>query len=357
MFLEASNQDFLFFVIKYLSDDKENWQNEWVYDGQYRQRAKCVCGKEGIETVFVVRNEITNKILSPIGSVCIDHFSKNIMKKIKEDLNSYLLEVILRNSARENNLLAMSKKFFSKQDLEKIENAGVINNIEKNICLKALNKRSATLDDFRQANDILIDKIIPALKKSINASVADSSASYDDVYFDSNTRRLFERLYKFSKSNHYDISDFEDLMTSLFDPISNSYNSLVDDYDFEESYKQNNEENNLNESLKIKRRIYNEIKILDSIHKNFYEARIACKHDKKYLILENHLYHNKYHQNDYSYIPSEVNIFEIKQSINRIDEIVLDEDFENNFNDYPEPSYSCKPSSKKELKEFLNSLE
>lgn len=341
MFLEASNQEFLFFVIKYLSEDKNNWQNEWVYDGQYRQRAKCVCGKEGLETVYVVRNEITNKLLSPIGSVCITHFSKNILKKIREDLNSSLLEVLLRGSSRENNLLAMSTKFFSKSDIGKIRKAGVIDESDEKICLKALNKRSATLDDFRKANDILIDKIIPKLKKSINASVADASASYDDVYFDRTTRAFFERLYRFSKTNHFDISDFDDLMMGLSGSTAND----IDDFDDE-----------LTESLRLKRSIYNEMKVVDSIHKNFYEAKIVSKCEKKFLVLENHLFINDKMQEDYSEMPSEINVFELKPSINYIDEIVEESDFDNNFSEYPAPEYSCKPLNDKDVKSFFNHL-
>ena len=128
---EASDQDFLMFVIKYLSDDPEHWQNEWVYDGRYKQRSQCVCGKEGIETVFVVRNEVTNKVLSPIGSVCIEHFSKNLLKQIKEDITQNFLNVLVRNSNNEEAILAMSKKFFKKEDITKICDAGVITEEEK----------------------------------------------------------------------------------------------------------------------------------------------------------------------------------------------------------------------------------
>lgn len=332
---EASNQDFLLFVIKYLSEDKENCQNEWVYDGRYKKRSKCVCGKEGIETVFVVRNEVTNKVLSPIGSVCIGHFSNNIIKEITEKLNPNLFDLLSRNSVNEERLLAMSNKFFSKKDLDKIRKSGVINDSEKLICLKALNKRSATLEDFRKANDILIDKIIPALRKSINAAESSSTAQTDDVYFDDDVREYFETIYSYSKENHLDSDDIEDFFGSLLD--------IDDDL--------------LTENINTrKQKLYNEFKIINSVHQNFYEARIGEKQNKKYLVLENHLTKDKYGYNTYSAIPSEVNVFELKPNINYVDEIVIDEDFENDFKNFPQPSFTCKVCSKSCLKKFFDNI-
>ena len=334
---EQSNQDFLIFVIKYLSDDKENWQNEWVYDGRYRKHAKCVCGKEGIETVYVVRNEVTNKILSPIGSVCIDHFSHNIMEQIKNDLNTALFELLSRGSNNEDKLVAMTTRFFSKNDLKKIKESGVITDEEMNICLKALNKRSATLDIFRQANDILIDKILPALRKSINAAVASSSAESEDVYFDSETRKYFERIYEFTKraQGYLGADEIEDFFSRLAEKNNgNVYESL----------------NNRKKSL------YREFKVIDSVHKNFYEARIGVKCDKKYLVLENHLIIDDNGEQEYSVMPLEVNVFEVKPEITHVDEILIDDDFENNFTELPEPTFICKTCDKETLKQFFNHI-
>lgn len=312
---ESSDPDFLMFVIKYFSEDKDKWQNEWVYDGQYRKRAQCVCGKEGIETVYVVRNEITNTVLSPIGSVCIEKFSNNIMKQIQEDLASELLKILTDHTKKESKVLAMTKKFFSEKDVKNIKNAGVIDDEEEKICLKALNKRSASLNDFVQANDILIDKIVPALKKSINAAVSSSSAMSNDVCFDKPTREYFEKLYAMSKAKHYNSSDLE---KDFFDLINNNLGIGKD---------------NKSESLKpysindAKKLLYNEEKIIDSIHLNFYEAKIVCKADKKYLVLEDHLIKNEFGENDYSSKPLNIKKFEIKPEINYVDEILTEDVF------------------------------
>ena len=55
-----------------------------------------------------------------------------------------------------------------------------------------------------------MDKIVPAIRKSINAAVASCGAQVDDVYFDANVRRLFEDMYRDFKKNKPNIDDFEE---------------------------------------------------------------------------------------------------------------------------------------------------
>lgn len=341
---ETSNQDFLFFVIKYLSDDPYNWQNEWDYEGMYKAEAQCVCGKEGLTKVFVVRNTVTNKVLSPIGSVCIDHFSNNVLNSIKNTLNENLLAVILSENKYNESKLAMSSKYLSKDEVKLLNDAGIIDDEETKICLKALNKKSADTETFLDATDIFIDKIIPALKKSLITALNNTRANANDVYFDRETREYFEELYRFSKQNRFNISEIEDYFGGI---LPGSRNAV-----------EHSEREDVSESLtKTKKRIYNEMIYLDSFYKNFYEARIIKKGDNKFLVLENHLVNDDtFGGVNYGTLPSEVNVFVIDPDINVVDDVLDEEDFDNNFEELPEPDFSLTVCSEEDLKNFFDNI-
>ena len=322
LLFEASNQDFLFFVIRYLSQNPDNWHDEWVYEGCYRQRAQCVCGKEGLETVFIIRNTVTNVVLSPIGSVCIRKFNKNIATQIStKGLNFELLDVLSRGNKYTEQKLAMTQKFISKEDIDKFKNAGVINSDEKKACLKALNKRSATVADFDIGTDILLDKIVPAIRISLEEAVRTTTAEENCVYFDKRTRNYFHRLYQISNETA-SAADLEAMFRDALDDISSMQNESLN---------------------KTKRRLYNETKVVDSIHRNFYEARLVKKKGRSFVVLENRRFYNEdLEVEDYAQIPLEIEIFEIQDKASTLDDVLTEEDFENDFSNLKKPDVYTK---------------
>lgn len=335
LFLEASNQEFLMFVIKFLSQNPENWKDEWVYDGCYRKEDQCVCGKEGIRTVFVIRNIVTNVVLSPIGSVCIWKFNNNIIAELKaKEFNFNLLDALGRGNKYMEQNIAMTQAFISKKDIERFYKARVITSEEKKDCLRALNKRSATISDFDIGTDILFDKIIPAVKASLEEEVKTTTAEPDNVYFDLETRNYFQQLFDVYKSERRTASELEEMFRGVLNISSNTNECL----------------------LKTKRRLYNEIRIIDSYHRNFYEARLIEKLNKKYLVIEDHNCIDETGDNDYSETPSVVNIFKLIDDVETIDDVLDDIDFDNNFEDLNDPNISAEINSKDDLNRVYNSL-
>ena len=346
LFFEKADPEFLDFVIKYLSEDTENWKDEWVYEGMYPDESQCVCGKENIATVYIVRNVQTNTILSPIGSVCINLFSKDVIKEAEDELKNNLLKIFLKPNKYNQSRIAMSSKFFKKENIESLFDAGVITEDEKDKCLKALNKRTATVRDFYTANVILMKKIIPALEKSLKKSIKNASAEVNDVYFDMETRRAFEKLFReYKQKQKQKLEDIQELMEDVFEEENFDVNSFDDDEVFENIKR-------------TKTKIYNELKYLDSYHKNFYEARLLEKSSNRYLLLEDHLTKDLNSPCGYGYesLPTEVKVFKVEPEIEYIDDILCSDDFENDFEQLPEPDFSVLVCSEKDLIELLKSL-
>lgn len=336
LFFEASNQEFLMFVIRFLSQNPDNWKDEWVYDGCYRKEDQCVCGKEGIRTVFIIRNTVTNVVLSPIGSVCIGKFNSDIIAQLKaKEFNFNLLDAIGRGNKYMEQNIAMTQSFISKKDVDRFYRARVITSDEKKDCLKALNKRSATVADFDRGTDILFDKIIPAVRASLDEAVKVTTAEPDNVYFDLETRSHFQRLFNIYNSERRSASELEEMFMDVLNISPRTNESL----------------------LKTKRRIYGEMRILDCYHHNFYEARLVEKLNKKYLVIEDHHgFDDETRVEDYVDVPSVVNIFNLVDDIESLDELLDDMDFDNDFEELNDPNISAEINSKDELKKIYNSL-
>ena len=344
LFFEKADPEFLDFVIKYLSHDPSNWKEEWVYEGMYPDEAQCVCGKERITTVYIVRNVQNNTILSPIGSVCINLFSKDVIKEAEDELKNNLLKIFFKPNKYNQSRIAMSSKFFNKNNIERLFEAGVIDEDEKNKCLKALNKRTATVKDFYTANIILMKKIIPALERSLRKSIRAVSADVNDVYFDRETRESFEQLFREYKQKQK-INEIQNVMEDVFEKEDLDMTPMNDDEVFESINR-------------TKTRIYNELKYLDSYHKNFYETRLVEKASKRYLLVEDHLTKDLNNPCGYGYdtLPTEVKVFSVQPEIEYIDDILDSEDFENDFEKLPEPDFSLLVCSEDDLISLLKSL-
>ncbi len=202
LLLEAkSNQDFLFFVVKWFSVDEDNWKNEWEFIGCYASPAQCICGKEGLATVFIIKNKLNKTVLSPIGSICIDKFGKAVAEpSVIENLKNGLISYLTRSSVFFKRNIAVTTEFFTKDNIKTFLDFGLITEDELNICLKALNKRYATVDEFQKGASIIINKVIQPLKQSLIREIEGSKVSSNSIYFTQDQRvfmnMVYEQFYK-----------------------------------------------------------------------------------------------------------------------------------------------------------------
>lgn len=218
--LEAkSDPDYLAFVIKWFSDDENNWLDEWEYIGCYRQPAQCICGKEGLATVFIIRNKINKMVLSPIGSVCIRKFidKMKIPQAILDNLRSGLLGYLNRNTIFFKRNIAITTEFFSKENMYIFFNHNLIDEEELELCLKALNKRYATVDEYQKGTSIIINKIIMPIKNSLNKEIEQSTVPSNSIYFTQEMRLLMDAIYNnVYKTNKFTVKETRALVAKVF---------------------------------------------------------------------------------------------------------------------------------------------
>ena len=219
LLLEAkSNQDFLFFVVKWFSDNENNWQNEWEFIGCYASPAQCICGKEGLATVFIIRNKINKTILSPIGSICIKNFGKAVATpSVIENLKNGLISYLTRSSVFFKRNIAVTTEFFTKDNIKTFLDFGLITKDELDICLKALNKRYATVDEFQKGASIIINKVIQPLKESLYEEIEESKVSPNSIYFTSEQRAIMDIIYEqLYKGKGMSVKDARNMIGKLF---------------------------------------------------------------------------------------------------------------------------------------------
>lgn len=196
-FFEAkANPDFLFFVVKWFSENEDNWKDEWEYIGCYASQAQCICGKEDLATVFIIQNKINKTILSPVGSVCILNFGKSIEKPaILQNLKDGLVSYLSRSTIFFKRNIAATADFFTKENINTFLDFGLLNPEEVDICIHALDKRNATVDLFQKGASIIINKVIQPLKQSLNKEIEESTVPSNSIYFTQAQREVMQFIY------------------------------------------------------------------------------------------------------------------------------------------------------------------
>lgn len=145
---------------------------------------RCICGKENIKYLYMIRNSVNREKLYPIGSSCIKKFERS-------DMNE---EVSLREGtfkllhAVENNMyLSLSPDLFYRKLLKWLYEQGAFNTLYNNyngkedyqFMLKMFNKRdknSISPQQNKKIKAILLNSIKPFL---LNALSGKSRASND----------------------------------------------------------------------------------------------------------------------------------------------------------------------------------
>jgi len=218
LFEAKSNQDFLFFVVKWFSENENNWQDEWEYVGCYASQAQCICGKEDLATVFIIQNKINKTILSPVGSVCIKNFGKSMgTPAILQNLKKGLVDYLSRSTIFFKRNIAATADFFTKENINTFLEFGLLTPEEVDICVHALDKRNATVDLFQKGASIIINKVIQPLKKSLNEEVENSKAPANSIYFTQDQREVMQFIYdNFYKGKMMSAKDSRKAIEKLF---------------------------------------------------------------------------------------------------------------------------------------------
>lgn len=197
MFEAKSNPDFLLFVVKWFSVDENNWHDEWEYIGSYASPAQCICGKEDLATVFIIENKVNKTVLSPIGSVCIRKFQKSIkIPEILDNLKKGLVDYLSRSTVFFKRNIAVTSDFFTKENIKTFLEFGLITEEELDVCIRALDKRNATLDTFQKGVSIIINKVIDPLRKSLHKEIEESTAPANSIYFTETQREVMQFMYE-----------------------------------------------------------------------------------------------------------------------------------------------------------------
>ena len=196
LFEAKADQDFLFFVVKWFSENENDWKNEWEFVGCYANQAQCICGKEGLETVFIIRNKLNKTVLSPIGSICIKNFGKAIgTPSIIDNLKNGLIAYLNRNTIFFKRNIAVTTEFFTKENIQTFLDFNLITEDDLKLCLRALNKRYATVDEYQKGASIILNKVIQPLKKSLYEEIESSKVPSNSVYFTQDQRELMKFIY------------------------------------------------------------------------------------------------------------------------------------------------------------------
>lgn len=136
----------------------------------------CICGKENLRYLYTIRNELNGKVLFPIGSSCIKKFERS-------DLNE---EIIVREgmfklyrAIRTRTFIELSSEFFTRRLLNALYVRGAFRANQYNhyngesdysFMLQMFNKRnkdSISSTQQRKINAIIINSIMPFLKKEL----------------------------------------------------------------------------------------------------------------------------------------------------------------------------------------------
>ena len=134
---------------------------------------RCVCGKEGLRYLFMIRNRVTYKVLYPIGSSCIKKFG---VDDLYTEASLWEQEYKLYHAIGTDSYLSLKDGLFSRKLLLKLWEDGAFkatkyNNFEPRndyqFLLDMFNKKEPTDRQMKRVTAILLNSIKPFVKKKL----------------------------------------------------------------------------------------------------------------------------------------------------------------------------------------------
>ncbi len=151
----------------------KEWQIvDWSEDNS--QQSICLCGKCGLKYLFTIKNKISGRNLSPIGSSCIEKFGRqDLIMQAKEIVELYNL----LNAIKDKKFVTLSKDFFTEKVLKILYQRGAFKptkyngmdgRVDYEFMVKMLKaKRKPTEMQQRKINGVIAYTILPFLKKEL----------------------------------------------------------------------------------------------------------------------------------------------------------------------------------------------
>ncbi|MBR6609767.1 MAG: hypothetical protein IKK99_06075 [Oscillospiraceae bacterium] len=133
--------------------------------------SSCICGKENLRYLFVIKNDITGKVLYPIGSSCIKKFNRKDLNE-QASINEQLFKLL--HAVESGEYISLSTEFFSRKLLAYLYEDGAFTDNEYNN-YDAKEDYCFMLDMFNKRNK---DQITPRQHKKIRAIIVASIRPY-----------------------------------------------------------------------------------------------------------------------------------------------------------------------------------
>lgn len=131
----------------------------------------CICGKENLRYLFVIKNDITGKVLYPIGSSCIKKFNRKDLNE-QASISEQLFKLL--HAVESGEYISLSTEFFSRKLLAYLYEDGAFTDNEYNN-YDAKEDYCFMLDMFNKRNK---DQITPRQHKKIRAIIVASIRPY-----------------------------------------------------------------------------------------------------------------------------------------------------------------------------------
>ncbi|MGL4949264.1 MAG: hypothetical protein ACRC5M_02695 [Anaeroplasmataceae bacterium] len=158
-----------------LSESKHWTQavNEWDIIDSIEDSSlceSCVCGKEHLKYLFTIKNKENDNILYPIGSSCINKFSRD---DLKEQTSATVQLFKLLHAVNNNSRLNLKSEFFSRKLLLHLYNIGAFKPTSFNrynpyndyqFMLDMFNKSKITEKQEKRTIAIILNSIKPFLQ-------------------------------------------------------------------------------------------------------------------------------------------------------------------------------------------------
>lgn len=142
------------------------------------QSESCICGKDGIKYLYKIHNLLTNVVLFPIGSRCIQKFER---KDLNEKIYATEQMFKLLHAVDNDEFLELKQGLFSRKILYALYEEGAFKPNEYNnydgrnsyeFMLKMYNQRKAiTPKQQSKINAVLINDIKPFLKDKLAGKI------------------------------------------------------------------------------------------------------------------------------------------------------------------------------------------
>jgi hypothetical protein len=121
-----------------------------------------------------------------------------------DNLKKGLVDYLSRSTVFFKRNIAVTSDFFTKENIKTFLEFGLITEEEVNICIRALDKRNATVDLFQKGVSIIINKVIDPLRKSLHKEIEESTAPANSIYFTETQREVMQFMYE----NYYIKKEF-----------------------------------------------------------------------------------------------------------------------------------------------------